>query len=111
MGVNGNVLTVTDEDFAEQVERAEGLAIVDFWATWCGPCKLVAPIVEQLARDYTEKGLRVAKLDVDQNPHTASRYGIRSIPTVLFFKKGELVDRVIGAVPRNHLEDKVKQHL
>ena len=96
---------------ANEVIEAEGLSIVDFWAVWCGPCRLVAPIVEQLANDYGERGLRVSKLDVDQNPVTASRYGIRSIPTILFFKDGELVDRVIGAVPRPHLEQKVKEHL
>jgi thioredoxin 1 len=108
---NGSVRTVTDQTFSDDVIQAEGLNIVDFWAVWCGPCRMVAPIVEQLASEYGEKGLRVSKLDVDENPVTASRYGIRSIPTILFFKGGELVDRVIGAVPRPHLEQKVKQHL
>jgi thioredoxin 1 len=108
---NGSVRTVTDQNFSDEVIQAEGLTIVDFWAVWCGPCRMVAPIVEQLANDYSDKGLKVSKLDVDENPVTASRYGIRSIPTILFFKGGELVDRVIGAVPRPHLEQKVKQHL
>jgi len=112
MGENGTkVRTVTDQNFTDQIVDAEGLAIVDFWATWCGPCRMVAPIVEQLANEYEEKGLLVGKLDVDQNPETASRYGIRSIPTILFFKQGELIDRVVGAVPKPQLELKVKQHL
>ena len=111
MGENGKIFTVTDENFGDQVVEAEGLTMVDFWATWCGPCRMVAPIVEQLAHEYSEKGLLVGKLDVDQTPVIPSRYGIRSIPTILFFKKGELVDRVVGAVPRKNLEEKVKQHL
>jgi thioredoxin 1 len=108
---NGSVRTVTDENFTSEVIEAEGLSIVDFWAVWCGPCRLVAPIVEQLAHDYGAKGLKVSKLDVDQNQVTASRYGIRSIPTLLFFKGGELVDRVVGAWPKAQLEQKVKEHL
>src|SRR5687768_15105144 len=111
MGENGQVRTVTDQNFNAEVVEAEGLSIVDFWAAWCGPCRMIAPIVEQLANDYADQGLRVGKLDVDQNPAIASHYGVRSIPTVLFFKGGELVDRVIGAVPRPHLEQKVKEHL
>jgi len=111
MGDNGDIVTVTDQNFTDEIVDSEGLAIVDFWATWCGPCRIVAPIVAQLAEEYSAQGLRVGKLDVDQNPETASRFGVRSIPTILFFKKGELVDRVIGAVPRPHLEEKVKQHL
>ena len=111
MADNSKVLEVTDQNFTEQVVDAEGLAIVDFWATWCGPCRMVAPIIEELADSYGEQGLRVGKLDVDQNPQTASRYGVRSIPTILFFKRGELVDKVIGAVPKAQLEQKVQQHL
>lgn len=111
MEENGNVRIVTDENFTTEVVDAQGLAIVDFWATWCGPCRMVAPIVQQLANEYGERGLTVGKLDVDQNPEVASRYGIRSIPTILFFKGGELVDRVVGAVPKPHLEQKVKEHL
>jgi thioredoxin 1 len=111
MTENSKVFEVTDQDFTERVVDAEGLAIVDFWATWCGPCRLVAPIVEELASSYGDQGLKVAKLDVDQNPQTASRYGVRSIPTILFFHKGELVDKVIGAVPKAHLEQKVQEHL
>ncbi|MEE8148553.1 MAG: thioredoxin, partial [Longimicrobiales bacterium] len=85
--------------------------IIDFWAAWCGPCRIVAPIVEQLADEYSEKGLTVGKLDVDQNPQVAARFGIRSIPSILFFKDGAHVDTVVGAVPKPHLEAKVVEHL
>lgn len=108
---NNKVIEVTDGSFTDDIEGGDGLAIVDFWATWCGPCRIVAPIVEELATEYGEDGLRVGKLDVDTNPRTASRFAVRSIPSVLFFKDGELVDRVVGAVPKTQLEDKVKEHL
>lgn len=111
MADDTKVLDVTDSDFADEVEGQEGLAMVDFWATWCGPCRLVAPIVEELAEEYGDQGLRVAKLDVDSNPKTASRFNVRSIPSILFFKDGKMVDKVVGAVPRPSLEEKVKQHL
>lgn len=111
MAENSKIVEVTDQTFSEEIEAGGGLSIVDFWATWCGPCKMVAPIVEQLAEEYGPQGLRVGKLDVDTNPGTASRFSVRSIPTILFFKDGELVDRVIGAVPKPHLEEKVRQHL
>ena len=111
MAENSVVTEVTDQTFAEEVESGDGLAIVDFWAVWCQPCKIVAPIVEELAEQYGDRGLRVRKLDVDHNPRTASRFAVRSIPSVLFFKNGELVDRVIGAVPKPQFEEKVVQHL
>ncbi len=110
MAENGKTIQVTDGDFAEKVEKAEGLALVDFWAEWCGPCKMVAPIVEQLAGEYEGK-LTVAKLDVDENQRTAMRFNVRSIPSILFFKDGRLVDTVVGAVPKPHLERKIQEHL
>jgi thioredoxin 1 len=105
------IIEVTDANFADEVEKGEGLHMIDFWAVWCGPCRLIAPIVNELAGEYQGKGLRVGKLDVDSNPQTTARFRVMSIPSVLFFKNGEKVDQVVGAVPRAHLEEKIKQHL
>ncbi len=104
------VVEVNDATFDEEVEQNEGLAMVDFWAAWCGPCRLVGPIVDQLAEEYAGQ-VKVAKLDVDASQRTAMRFNVRSIPSILFFKNGELVDTVIGAVPKPHLEKKIKEHL
>lgn len=111
MASNVKTVTVTDDSFTEAIENTDGLALVDFWATWCGPCRIVGPIVEELAREYAGQGVTVGKVDVDSNPKTASRFGIRSIPSILFFKGGDLVDTVVGAVPKAHLEKKIKEHL
>jgi len=104
-----NALVVTDTTFETEIEKHDGLAVVDFWATWCGPCRMVAPILDQLAAEYGEKA-KVAKLDVDSNQRTAMRFNVRSIPTILFFKGGKVVDTVIGAVPKAKLELKFKEH-
>ena len=111
MAMSETILEVNDENFAEEVENREGLSMVDFWAAWCGPCRMVAPIVEELADVYSEKGLKVGKMDVDANPSITAKYGIRSIPTILFFKGGKQVDSVIGFVGRPHLEEKIQMHL
>lgn len=111
MATNGAILEVTDQNWADEVDGNEGLTMVDFWAVWCGPCRMVAPIVEELAGEYEEKGLKVGKLDVDSNPEVTVRFGVRSIPSILFFKGGELVDKVVGAVPRQQLEDKIQEHI
>ncbi len=110
MAENGKVAAVTDATFADLVEKSSGLTLIDFWAVWCGPCRMVAPIVEQLAHDYEGK-LTVLKLDVDSNMQTSARFNVRSIPSLLFFKDGRLVDTVVGAVPRQYLERKVQEHL
>jgi thioredoxin 1 len=109
MADSANVVEVTDQNFQE-VTGGPGLSMVDFWAVWCGPCRIVAPIVEQLADDYAGK-VTVGKLDVDNNQRTATQFNVRSIPTILFFKEGKQVDQVIGAVPRAALESKIRQHL
>lgn len=110
MAENGNLLNVTDNDFGTEIEQHDGLSMVDFWAAWCGPCRMVAPIVEQLAGEY-EGQLKVGKVDVDANQQIAARFNIRSIPSILFFKDGKHVDTVVGAVPKAHLERKIQEHL
>jgi thioredoxin 1 len=110
MAENGATINVTDANFATEIEGAEGLAMVDFWAAWCGPCRMVAPIVEQLATEYQGQ-VRVGKLDVDSNQRTAARFNVRSIPSILFFKDGKLVDTVVGAVPKPALDRKIKELL
>ena len=110
MAENGKLVEVTDANFGETVEGVDGLAMVDFWAAWCGPCRMVAPVIEQLADEYDGR-LKVGKLDVDANQKTASRFNIRSIPSILFFKDGQHVDTVVGAVPKPQLERKIQEHL
>ncbi len=103
-------IEVTDANFDQEVTQSSIPVLVDFWAIWCGPCRMIAPIVEELAQEYEGK-LKVAKLDVDHNPNVAIRYGIRSIPTLLIFKNGQVMDQIIGAVPKNYLEERVKRVL
>ncbi len=110
MPSSDNLVTVTDDNFAEQVEEYKGLAMVDFWAAWCGPCKMIAPLVSELADEFADK-VRVGKVDVDANQATSMRFGVRSIPSILFFKNGEHVDTVVGAVPKAQLEKKIEEHL
>jgi thioredoxin 1 len=99
-------LEVTDSTFDQEVLRATQPVLVDFWATWCGPCRAVAPVVEELAGEYEGK-LKVMKLDVDDNPRTATTYGVQSIPTLLIFKDGKPAERIIGAVPKKVIVDKL----
>jgi thioredoxin 1 len=98
-------LELTDSNFKEKV--ADGVAMVDFWAVWCGPCRAVAPVVEELSNDYQGKAI-IGKVDVDNNPEVASEYGIRNIPTILFLKNGEVVDKHVGSAPKTVLEQKLK---
>jgi len=107
----GNHLqAVTDDVWAQEIEAHQGLALVDFWATWCGPCQMIAPAIEQLATEYHGR-LKVAKLDVDANQRTTMRYNVRSIPSVLLFKNGQLVETVVGAVAKAHLVERIEKHL
>jgi thioredoxin 1 len=100
---------VTDKTFDETI-RNNQLVVVDCWAPWCGPCQMVAPIIEELAKQYAGKVL-FGKLNVDENSLVAMQYGIMGIPTLLFFKNGELIDRIVGAIPKQMLEQKIKRYL
>ena len=104
------VLEVSDATFDQEVLQSEQPVLVDFWAAWCGPCKAISPIVEGMAATYAGK-LKVAKVNVDENGATPSRYGVRGIPTLLFFKGGKVADQVVGYVPQNVIEEKIQRML
>ena len=101
---------VTDADFDQQVLESDTVVLVDFWAEWCGPCKMVAPVLDDLSQEYDGK-IKFTKVDVDENPQTAMKYGIRSIPTLLVFKGGSPVDQVVGAVPKAVLKKRLDSAL
>jgi thioredoxin 1 len=101
---------VNDENFKKEVLESELPCLVDFWAVWCGPCRMVAPTVEAIAEEYKER-LKVCKLNVDEASKTASNYGIMSIPTLVIFKNGEVVDKVIGVVSKAEIVEKIKPHI
>jgi len=105
-GVNGNIVEITDQNFAETIEESTGLAMIDFWAEWCGPCRIIAPIVEELAEEYDGK-VKFSKLNVDDSPAVSTKYGIRSIPTLLVFKDGKPIDQIVGAVPKREVQKRV----
>ncbi len=102
-------LQLNDSNFEETVEK-NGLMVVDFWAPWCGPCLVVSPMIEELAKEYTGK-VAFGKVNVDENPTTASKFGILSIPTIVFLKNGKEVDRIIGAVPKDYIKQKIEKHM
>uniref|UniRef100_E6QMB5 Thioredoxin 1 n=1 Tax=mine drainage metagenome TaxID=410659 RepID=E6QMB5_9ZZZZ len=104
------VLEVSDAMFEQEVLQSEQPVLVDFWAVWCGPCKMIGPIVDELAESYAGR-LKVAKVNVDQNGATPSRYGIRGIPALLFFKGGKVADQIVGYVPREVIEEKINRVL
>ncbi|WNG33588.1 thioredoxin [Archangium minus] len=106
----GDIIHLGDADFQREVLEAEGPVLVDFTATWCGPCRALSPTLEALATEHKGR-LKVAKLDVDDNQGTAQQYGIRSVPTLLFFKQGKVVGQIVGALPRARLEGTVQQYL
>lgn len=100
----------TDSNFKETALDQAGLSVVDFWAEWCGPCRLVGPVVDQLAQDYEGKAV-IGKVNVDENPETSLKYGVRSIPTILFIKNGEVVDKHVGTATKATLAQKIEAHL
>ena len=102
----GATVEITDANFAQEVEQSDVPVLLDFWAVWCGPCKMIAPIVDELAGEYQGKA-KIGKVDVDNNPGIAGKFGIRSIPTLLLFKGGQKVDEIVGAVPKNHIKEKL----
>ncbi len=105
-------LQFTDDSFEEDVLNADSgkPVLVDFWAEWCGPCKMVGPVVEELAEEFEGKA-KIGKVDVDSNPETSTKYGIRSIPSLLIFKNGEVVDQIVGAVPKSQLKKQLEAQL
>ena len=103
-----NILEVNDSNFDSEVINADLPVLVDLWAPWCQPCRITAPVIDELAGEYNGK-VKVAKLNIDSNPQTPDRYGIRSIPTLLFFKGGELVDTVVGAVGKKAIEESINK--
>ena len=104
------LLHATDGNFEPEILKSDIPVMVDFWAPWCGPCHVIAPAIEELAKEYAGK-VKVAKMNVDENPATPSRYGIRGIPTVILFKGGQILDQIVGAVPKSKVEDMIKKAL
>ncbi|HLR52313.1 MAG TPA: thioredoxin [Candidatus Avamphibacillus sp.] len=101
------IANVTDQNFTD--ETSEGLVLADFWAPWCGPCKMIAPVLEEIDGELSDK-VKIVKLDVDENQETAGKYGVMSIPTLLLFKDGEVVDQVVGFQPKEALVDLINKH-
>jgi thioredoxin 1 len=110
MAEGKNLINVTDDNFKKEVLDSEIPTFVDFWASWCGPCRMVGPVFEELSNEYAGK-VKFAKVNVDENPKTPSTYGVRGIPTLIMFKGGKAVDQVVGAVPKGQLDGVVKKAL
>ena len=105
-----SIINATDASFDTDVVNSDGLVLVDFWAAWCGPCKAIAPVLEELAEDYQGR-VKIVKVDVDANPQSASRFGIRSIPTLFVFKNGERIETVVGGRPKSEFAALLDKHL
>lgn len=110
LNINSMATQLTDSNFKETVLDSGKVAVVDFWAEWCGPCKAIGPVIEEISKEYAGKAI-VGKVDVDSNPETAMKYGIRNIPTILFIKNGQVVDKQVGAVPKANLVATLNKHL
>ena len=107
---DGGLFQATDGNFESEILKSDIPVMVDFWAPWCGPCHVIAPVIEELAAEYAGK-VKVAKMNVDDNPATPSQYGIRGIPTVILFKDGKVFDQIVGAVPKSKVEEMIKKAL
>jgi len=110
MAKEESLIHLTDSNFDEEVLKSERPVLVDFWAPWCGPCKAIGPVVEELAAAYSDR-VKVAKINIDDNPKTATVYGVMSIPTLVLFKGGSILDKIVGLVPKDRLEDLIKKGL
>ncbi|MEI6847079.1 MAG: thioredoxin [Chlorobiaceae bacterium] len=108
--MSGKYLVATDQNFKTEILDSDKVALVDFWAPWCGPCKMLGPIIEELANDYAGRAV-IAKLNVDENPAIAGKYGIRSIPSLLIFKNGQVADQMLGAIPKNQIAKKIDEQI
>jgi len=104
------IVHLTDDSFDDTIKNAQGPVLVDFWASWCGPCRMIGPVFEELSNEYAGK-VKFAKINVDENPKTPSNYGVRGIPTLIMFKGGKAVDQIVGAVPKSQLDGAVKKVL
>ena len=104
------LLHFTDSNFKKEVLESELLVLVDYWAPWCGPCKMIAPIIEELAKEYDKK-IKIGKINIDENPKIPTHYGVMSIPTLMFFKKGQVVDQAAGALSKVELKKKIEENL